>query len=111
MKKSHAYLPGTKAAVEALGAEIATARRELGWTAAELADRLGVTPGVVSRIENGAPSTTIGTVFEAAVVCGLPLFEADSASGLRDVADRAQLRLALLPRRVRGVTTEISDDF
>lgn len=77
-KQQHAYLPATLDAVQALGAQVAAARRELGWTAAELAGRLGVTPALVSRIEKGAPGTAIGTVLEAAVVCGVPLFGVDA---------------------------------
>lgn len=109
-RRSHAYLPATLAAARALGAQVATARRELGWTAAELAGRLGVTPALVARIENGAPGTAIGTVLEAAVVCGVPLFGVDAAD-LRDVAERNRATLALLPQRVRRPTVEISDDF
>lgn len=29
-------------------------------------------PAVVSRIEKGVPGTAVGTVLEAAVVCGVP---------------------------------------
>jgi transcriptional regulator with XRE-family HTH domain len=109
-KQQHAYLPATLDAVQALGAQVAAARRELGWTAAELAGRLGVTPALVSRIEKGAPGTAIGTVLEAAVVCGVPLFGVD-ATDLRDVADRARSRVALLPQRVHPRRTEIDDAF
>lgn len=109
-KRSHAYLPATREALAALGAQIAAARRELRWTATELAGRLGVTPSVVSRIEAGAPGTAIGTVLEAAVVCGVPLFGVD-ARDLGTVADRERARVALLPQRVRPRTPEISDDF
>jgi transcriptional regulator with XRE-family HTH domain len=107
----HQNLPSTRAALAALGAQIAVARRELGWTAADLAERLGVTAKVVTRIERGEPGTAIGTVFEAAVICGVPLFGVEAA-GLADVAERERARLALLPQRVRrpGVT-EVSDDF
>lgn len=110
MKRERAYLPATLDALDALGAQIGVARRELGWTAGDLAGRLGVHRDLVSRIENGAPGTAIGTVLEAAVVCGVPLFDVDPAD-LRDVADRTRGRLALLPRRVRHRTPEISDDF
>lgn len=110
MKRSHAYLPATSSAVHALGSQIGAARRELGWTAAELAGRLGVTPALVARIEKGAPGTAIGTVFEAAVVCGVPLFGADR-DGMTEVAERARTRLVLLPQRVRPRPVEIDDAF
>jgi transcriptional regulator with XRE-family HTH domain len=109
-KQSRSYLPATLAAVEALGAQVAAARRELGWTAADLAGRLGVSAALVTRMEKGAPGTAIGTVLEAAVVCGVPLFGVD-APGLAMIAERNRATLALLPQRVRTSAAEISNDF
>lgn len=110
MKKARAYLPATLDAVSVMGAQIGAARRELGWTAAELADRVGVSAPVIARLENGAPGTAIGTVFEAAVLCGVALFGVDS-SGLRMVTELERTRLALLPTRVRKRAVEVDDDF
>ncbi len=110
MKRTHSYLPATREALGALGAQIAAARRELGWTAADLAGRLGVTPHLVGKIEKGSTGTAIGTVLEAAVVCGVPLFGVDAQS-LGRVADQARARLALLPERVRVTTPELDNDF
>ncbi len=110
MKTERTYLPATLDALAAMGAQIGAARRELAWTATELADRLGVRPAVVSRIERGAPGTAIGTVLEAAILCGVPLFGVDAAD-LDDVAERTRNRLALLPQRVRPRVAEIPDDF
>lgn len=110
VKKTRSYLPTTQHALNVLGAQIATARRELDWTAAELAERLGVTRQLVGRIERGAPGIAIGLVFEAAVLTGVPLFGVDPAD-LEDVADRQQARLALLPARTRSSKVEVSDDF
>jgi transcriptional regulator with XRE-family HTH domain len=109
-RQARSPLPAALDAVQALGAQIAAARRELGWTAAELAGRLGVTPALVSRIEQGSPGTAVGTVLEAAVLCGVPLFGVDAAD-LRSVADQARTRVALLPQRVRTRPVEISDAF
>ena len=85
------------------------ARRELGWTAAECAERLGVNAEPVSRIDKGAPTTAIRTVLEAAVLCGVPLFGVDPTD-LRDLAERQRTRLALLPQRVRAESTQVSSD-
>lgn len=113
MKKTLTYLPSTTHALKALGAQISIARRELGWTAAELAERLGVTPNLVSRIERGAASTGIGTVFEAAVLCGIPLFETnpEDVRAMAAVAETEQLRLALLPSRMRHRSVKVANDF
>jgi transcriptional regulator with XRE-family HTH domain len=111
MQVARSYLPETRAALDALGAQIAAARRELGWTAAELGERIGASPALVSRIEQGAPGTSVGVVLEAAVVCGIPLFGAEHPADLGRVAESARSRLALLPARVRPRDPEVSDDF
>lgn len=104
------YLPASQDALKVLGAQIAQARRELGWTAIELAERVGVSAPVISRIENGSPVTQIGTVFDAAVICGVPLFGVP-VTELGGLARQARDRLALLPSRVRSRPVEVSDDF
>lgn len=110
MRRSRRYLPATESALAVLGGQVAVARREIGWTAGELAERLGVTPALVARIERGAPTTSIGTVFEAAVLCGVPLFGVD-ATELGDLAQRQRDRVALLPARVRSSAKPVANDF
>jgi transcriptional regulator with XRE-family HTH domain len=109
-RTSRRVLPATQAALDTLGAQIAIARREAGWTATELAERLGVTPALVARIERGSPATAVGTVLEAALLCGVPLFGA-SHDQLAAVAERQRDRLALLPARVRTQPKPVSDKF
>lgn len=109
-KRTRTYLPATHDALAVLGAQIAAARRQLGWTAAELAGRVGVSAPLISRIENGHPTTQIGTVFEAAVLCGVPLFGTDT-TGLSRLAHAERDRAALLGARVRKAPVEIDDDF
>lgn len=113
MKSSLTHLPSTTHALSALGAQISIARREMGWTTAELAERLGVTARLVSRIEAGAASTGVGTVFEAAILCGVPLFETDAEDvrAMALVAEIENLRLALLPSRVRPRNVKVANDF
>lgn len=110
MRRSRSYLPATLDALSVLGSQIAVARRELGWTSAELAQRVGVSAPVISRLENGHPTTQIGTVFEAAVLCGVRLFGLDP-SDLGRLASEERNRKALLPSRVRPTRVELSDDF
>lgn len=113
MKKTVTHLPSTNYALSALSAQISIARRELGWTAADLAERLGVSSGVVTRIEAGAASTGVGTVLEAAVLCGIPLFETDpeDVRAMAAVAQTERLRLALLPSRTRRRNIKVPNDF
>jgi transcriptional regulator with XRE-family HTH domain len=109
-RRPRSPLPATRDALAILGAQVAAARRELGWTAAELAERLGVSPPLVSRIEAGHPAVQVGTMFDAAVLCGVPLFSPDPAE-LSRLAVAERNRVALLPRRVRQKRVELSDDF
>lgn len=87
-------------ALEVLGNQIKLARHVKGWTIAELAGRLAVNPRTVTKIESGAPSVSIGTVFDAAFVVGVNLFGLSGA----DLARARRLgeeTLALLPEKVR----------
>lgn len=113
MKKEGTYLPTTMYAVTTLGTQIAIARKDLGWTVGELAERLGVSPQLVSRIEKGSPKASIGTVLEAAVLVGIPLFEVESndVRGMHRVAQHEQLRLQLLPKRIRRRTLTVDNNF
>ena len=92
--------PATREALELLGAQIRTGRVRRGWTQSALAERVGVTKTTVINIERGSPSVSIGSVFEAATLTGVTLYDADPQT-------RAQLRalqrseLALLPEAVR----------
>jgi transcriptional regulator with XRE-family HTH domain len=112
MKRERQYLPATEHALTALGAQVAAARRQAGWTVADLAERLGVSRNIITRIEQGAPGTAVGTVLEAAVVCGVPLFGVEPDE-LGRVAETQRTRLALLPARVRAsaAATQVADDF
>jgi transcriptional regulator with XRE-family HTH domain len=109
-KKARSYMPVTRSAVSLLGTQIAQARRERTWTAADLAERLAVTPYTVARIERGEPTVAIGTVFEAASLVGVPLFSV-AESELPQLVDAARQRLALLPARVAQPAVEIDDEF
>lgn len=110
MKKTRPVTPATRAAVSLLGAQIAQARRERGWTAAQLAERVGVEAHTIGRIERGEPTVAIGLVFETAVITGIPLFGVDERE-LGSLEAAARQRLALLPARVSRVRVEIDDDF
>ena len=46
-------------------------------TVAGLAGLLGVSQGLIGRLEKGEPAIAIGTAFEAAALMGIRLFEAD----------------------------------
>ena len=89
--------------------EIRAARIERRWTQKNLAERVGVAPYTIWKLEHGDLSVALGTAFEAAVVCGVPLFEPERS---RLVMEKRHLadRLTLLPKRARR-EVEVDDDF
>ncbi len=96
--------------VQILGSQIAQARRERKWTLAELAERAGVSPPTIRKVERGDPSVSIGIAFEIAILVGVPLFVADRTE-LSTMVDRSRDRLSLLPKRVHPPSVEVYDDF
>lgn len=83
------------------------ARKE---TVAELAERAGVSRGLVQRIEKGDPGCSVGAVFEVAALAGVILFDLDRdrlAANNRMLAEK----LTLLPRVARPLKRPVKDDF
>ncbi|MEI7860962.1 MAG: helix-turn-helix transcriptional regulator [Acidimicrobiales bacterium] len=110
MKKTHSYHPQVYEAAKVLGLEVARARRERRRTAVDLAERAGISPVTLRKIERGDPSVAMGTVFEVASLLGIPLLSPDRTS-LAQLADQTSARLTLLPARVRARRLEVHDDF
>lgn len=98
MKKVQTISAPTRDALRIFAAMIRAARMQRGMTAAELGERIGVSRGVVQRMEAGEPGTSIGAAFEAAVVLGIPLFDVP-AGQLGALLDQKQQLNTLLPRR------------
>lgn len=103
-------LPATLAVAQHLGALVAQARRERGWTAVELAERVGVSVVTLRKIERGDPSVSLGSALNAAAVLRLPLFGTNSPSEQAGLADAARQRLALLPERIHQ-RRRVDNDF
>ncbi|TVR42073.1 MAG: XRE family transcriptional regulator [Planctomycetota bacterium] len=97
-------------ALQLLGAMIRHGRSQRQWSQRELAQRLGVSAPTLQKIERGEPGCHIGSVFEAAVLTGVPLFHSDSED-LRRLARQQQAIMALLPQRIRAPSQEVDDDF
>lgn len=97
-------------AVELLGQHIRNARITQGMTVAELAERAGVSRGLVHRVEGGEMGSAIGVAFELAVIIGVPLFDATPGI-LSEHLRSARERRALLPKAVRHRAEEVDDDF
>lgn len=100
--------PKARDATRILGAQIAAARRRRRWTAARLAEQVNVSLPTLRKVERGDPTVAIGTVLDAAVAVGVPLFGGD----VDRLADHIEDRVALLPDRVTPIGDEgLDDDF
>ncbi len=97
-------------AIALLGSLIRVARKERKMTVQELADRAGISRGLVQRIEKGDPSCSIGAAFESATIVGVPLFELDSKQ-LSQKLNQTNEKLALLPKSVHKPRQIVNDDF
>lgn len=102
------YSPVTRQAAQLLGNRVRLARRERRWTGAELAERVGVSPVTIRKVERGDLTVALGTAFEAAALLGVTLFHDDPAHRALE-AERVVARLAVLPATVRRVM--VDDDF
>lgn len=103
------YAPATIEALSLFGVLIASERRRQRLTAAELAERAGVSLPTLRGAERGAPSVAAGVYFELATILRIRLFGTDPRD-LGSVAGRERDRLALLPASVRELP-DIDDDF
>ena len=74
-KPAHrAYSRQNLEALELLAQMIRVGRIDRKMSAQEMADRAGISRPLLRRIESADPSCAIGSVFEVAVIAGVPLF-------------------------------------
>lgn len=104
------YSRYSRDAVALLAVLIREARNERKLTAQELADRAGISRGLLQRIEKGNLRCEIGAVFEVAAIAGIPLFESDG-SALAKQLRQTKEKLALMPKSVRKKSKKVNDDF
>lgn len=97
--------------VEMLGNFIRIHRIERKLSVQELAERVGISRDMMQRIERGDPRCGIGLVIEAAVIVGVPLFDADGSTKLTARIDAQAEKLRLLPKAIRKTKTVVKDDF
>ncbi|HBP29653.1 MAG TPA: XRE family transcriptional regulator [Advenella kashmirensis] len=107
---TRAYSRYSQDAARLLGLQIRNARIERQLTVEQLAERAGVSRGLVYRAEEGDMGCAIGAVFELASIVGVPLFTADQPTMAPHIAN-AEKTLSLLPRAVRYSKRAVKDDF
>ena len=93
-----------------LGLMIRNARIEGDITVGDLAERAGISRGLVHRIEKGEMGSSIGAAFEVAAIVGLRLFETEPTTLTRHRLMERD-KLTLLPKSVRKGTAKVIDDF
>lgn len=110
MTSPRTYSRHTREALTLLGKQVRLGRKQRRWSELELAERAGIARATLQKIEKGDPGSSIGLVFEVAVLVGVPLFEA----GLPDLArrhERVDDKLALLPKATRSGRKAVDDAF
>ncbi len=107
---TRSYSRYTQEALQLLGSLIRAGRKERGMTAQALAERAGISRGLLQRIEKGDPGCELGATLEAASIAGVRLFDADLDTLSHQVRE-TRARLALLPAAVRHKPGSVNDDF
>lgn len=107
---SRSYSVHSKEAVELLGSMIRSARIDRGMTIVELAERAGISRGLVQRIELGDMACSIGTAFELAAILGIRLFGSEPEIVARHLGVMRE-KLTLLPKSARKPRKAAKDDF
>lgn len=104
------YSANSRVAVALLGRLIREARLERKLPAREVAERAGISRGLLQRIEKGNPKCEIGVVFEVATIVGVKLFDSDEQA-LKARLQQTEEKLTLLPRSARSIPRVVRDDF
>ena len=102
--------PQTAEALRLLAAAIKVHRLRRNWSIDELATRVGVSHPTIIKMERGDPRVAVGTVFEAATLVGVPLFDEDPIARSRH-EQRLATELSLLPQAGRARRASVDDDF
>ena len=108
--KTQPYSRYSADAVQLMSSLIKVARKECKFTTQDIADRAGISRGLVQRIEKGDMKCSIGAVFEVAAILGLRLFDADETSLSKHIKQNED-KLALMPKSIRKKTRVVNDNF
>jgi transcriptional regulator with XRE-family HTH domain len=109
-KKTRTYSSYTLEAANLMGKLVRLGRTQRKLTVQDLADRVGVSRGLLQRIEKGDPKCEMGTVFEVAALVGVKLFDTDSKA-MSSHIERIEDKLALLPKAIHKRRKVVDDDF
>ena len=94
-----------------LGQLVRKARIDRKMSTLNLAERAGISRGLLRRIEAGDPGCTIGAVFEVATIVGVRLFDSEQVNISQAIENNREV-LTLLPKSIRTPRIEVvKDDF
>ncbi len=79
-------------------------------TAQEVAERAGISRGLLRRIEKGDPKCELGATIEVAAIVGVKLFDAEETTLSKHIRQTEE-KLVLLPKSVRKKGKVADDDF
>lgn len=100
----------TKSTVSYLGNLIRLARKEHGFSQQELAERLNISRSSIQRIESGYTKTSIGIVFEACFVLGIPLMGCDKEH-VNNLSRMLSYLNKLIPSGIQNKNIIVDDNF
>lgn len=109
-KNKRVYSHYAQDATTLLGLLIQSARKEKKMTAAELAERAGISRSTLHKIEHGNLTCEVGIVFEVAAIAGILLFEMNPI-GMSLEKERMQSKQHLLPKRIHKISENFDDNF
>lgn len=94
-----------------LGQLVRKARIDRRMSTLDVAERAGISRGLLRRIEAGDPGCAIGAVFEVAAIVGVRLFDAEHATISQAIESNREV-MTLLPKSIRTPRIEkVKDDF
>lgn len=108
-RREISMMPLASEATRLLGAQIRQGRHNKRWSAAELAQRAGVSQRTVLSIEAGKAAPSIGNVLNLATLVGVELFNYSDPLDIALARIRLEDRLALLPAQVRPLVDKDDD--
>jgi transcriptional regulator with XRE-family HTH domain len=94
-------------AVSELGGRVASARAERGWSLQQLADRSGLSPAAIHKVEKSGMTPTITSLMKIAAALGKSVsYFIDESEPLRPVTHIRAAERSLLYTSKKGLTLE-----
>jgi transcriptional regulator with XRE-family HTH domain len=101
------FVESIEQAVSELGGKLAQARAERGWSLQQLADRSGLSPAAIHKIEKSGMTPTIASLMKIAAALGKSVsYFIDESEPLRPVTHIRAGERALLYTSKQGLTLE-----